>query len=125
MKKVGDILKKISILLIILVLILTLVSCGDSIEENEDEKTVNSDITTPYFTLDKASYKLGDKIGISLFNSKDCNRVVITEFGREPSAKYSLNYRNIEGNDKLEMPTKKLTKGGDYTLWLCGENSNV
>ena len=50
--------------------------------------------------------------------------MTLTEFGREPNNKYTLNYREIGEENVVEIPTKKLTKGGDYTLWLCGSDAN-
>ena len=109
--------------MMIIFVMIALISCVESENDENITEPVIEEITTPYFTVDKEIYQLGDKININLFNSENCTRVALTDFGREPSSKYILNYRAIEDNKTIEMPTKKLTKGGDYTLWLCGSDS--
>lgn len=117
---------KFIVFILTVLLFSNLVSCSnENLDVNNENQTNTEEVipTYPCFKTDKLVYKKGDKINVKLYNTENCKRVVLTEYGREPSTQYSIYHRKLEGVDEVSFTTYKLEKVGDFTLWLCGEDN--
>lgn len=115
--------RKVSLIILTLIISLIMISCKDSGEDNTSEPVLETPnkITTPYIKTDKKVYKKGENIVVKLFNYDGCKSVSLTEYGREPSANHELTNKKVGKTNEVMIKTDNLETVGDFTLWLMGD----
>lgn len=93
----------------------------DNKDNNVDEPTIEVIPDYPHLKPEKDLFKLGEDIPVKLFNTEGCKRVVLTEYGREPSALHDITLKSLSKNpSEVTLTGSRIEKAGDYTIWLCG-----
>lgn len=118
--------KKFLLLFLITFFSLLLIACGKTDDEHSSGvESMTPEIPAyPHLKPEKDVFKLGEDIPVKLFNTEGCKKVVLTEYGREPTSLHDVTLKSITSNPtEISLNGSRVEKAGDYTIWLCGSSA--